>query len=323
MEPQIRYAKTSDGVNIAYFTMGEGPPLVHLPPPFPHLQLEWEVPEMRSWCERLAASHQLVKFDPRGFGLSDRDAKVTELDDWGTDLDAIVDKLNLDEFALLAMTTAAPAAIAYATKHPDRVSSLVLVSGIIRWQDIQVQSQVASARALIDVDWELYSETIASSVFGWEGGQQARRLATLIRASTEPDRLKLFMAAAETWDVGDLLPQVTSPTLLLHQRDAPYPKVEVQRELAAAIPNARLSLQEGSSFFPFFGDMDPMLNAIQEFLGVGAKAESSEARGGFHTILFTDVEGSTALTERLGDAKARTLLREHERITRDATAAPR
>jgi class 3 adenylate cyclase/pimeloyl-ACP methyl ester carboxylesterase len=324
MEPRIQYARTSDGVNIAFFTMGAGPPLVHMPQPFPHLQLEWEVPEVRAWCERLAANHQLVMYDSRGFGLSDRDVDVRGLEWACVDIDAIADKLGLEKFALLGMLTTAPGGVVYATTRPERVSSLILVSSIVRWEDIQVESQLRSARALIDVDWDLYSRTVASTLLGWEGGTTVERLAALIRESIEPSSLKRNMTIAESWDISELLPKVVAPTLVVHRRGAPYPKIEVQRELAARIPNARLSLQEGSSFLPFIGDMDSMVNTIEEFLGVSAsesRASSVTKQGDVQTILFTDLVGHTEMMSRLGDERGREVLREHERITREVLAA--
>ena len=74
MDPQIQYAKTEDGVNIAYSTLGEGKPFVFMPAPFSHLQLDWETPEFRIWYEQLAEERMLVRYDIRGTGLSDRTA---------------------------------------------------------------------------------------------------------------------------------------------------------------------------------------------------------------------------------------------------------
>jgi len=105
---------------------------------------------------------------------------------------------------------------------------------------------------------------------------------------------------------------------VLHSRDAPIPSVDAARGLASRIPNARLVLLEGGS--PATGDSEAVHSAIVEFLGDEVPTTTPDAPGAFRTILFTDVEASTALTDRLGDAKARELLREHERITREALA---
>jgi class 3 adenylate cyclase len=124
-------------------------------------------------------------------------------------------------------------------------------------------------------------------------------------------------------DVTDFLPQVTQPTLVLHRRQARYPAVDVARDLASRIPDARLALLEGAVVSPYLGDMESVLTAMDDFLGEGeepVEAKAAEA-GAFRTVLFTDVEGSTALTQRLGDARAREVLRQHERIVREALKA--
>jgi len=102
MEPRIQYAKTSDGVSIAFSTLGEGMPFVHMPFPFSHLQLGWERPETRSWLERLTKGLQVVAYDGRGNGLSDRNVTDFSLDAGVRDLEAVVDRLSLEQFVLFA-----------------------------------------------------------------------------------------------------------------------------------------------------------------------------------------------------------------------------
>ncbi|MCH7577753.1 MAG: hypothetical protein IH822_08155 [Chloroflexi bacterium] len=103
MEPRIQYAQTSDGWSIAFSTLGEGMPFVHMPFPFTHLQLDWEMPEFRSWIERLADKRMLVRYDGRGTGLSDRDVTDFSLDAGVRDLEAVVARLGLERFALFAL----------------------------------------------------------------------------------------------------------------------------------------------------------------------------------------------------------------------------
>src|SRR3990170_5698918 len=119
MEPRIQYAKTSDGANIAYWTLGEGMPLVHLTLAVSHSQLEWEIPECRRWYEALAKKRLLVRYDLRGTGLSDRDIPDLSLEGQLLDLEAVVDRLGLDKFALFGPMHSGPPAIAYAARHPD------------------------------------------------------------------------------------------------------------------------------------------------------------------------------------------------------------
>ncbi|MEE8518724.1 MAG: hypothetical protein V3S98_06330, partial [Dehalococcoidia bacterium] len=115
MEPRIQYARTADGVSIAYYTLGEGMPLVAMPsPPLSHLELEWQNPEYRRWHEWLAEKRMVVRYDGRGSGLSDRDVTDFSLEAHLLDLDAVVERLGLDRFALFAPIHSGPVGIAYA-----------------------------------------------------------------------------------------------------------------------------------------------------------------------------------------------------------------
>jgi class 3 adenylate cyclase len=323
MEPRIQYAQTADGVSIAFWTLGEGMPLVHMPLLYSHIQLEWQLPECRRWYERLAQKRKLVRFDTRGFGLSQREVPDLSLDSAVLDVEAVVDRLGLERFALLGLIHSGPVAIAYAARHPQRVSHLVLWDAYTRASDFSPSSAVQAVRALMDKDWTFYTETAAHALLGWSAGEEARRYAALIRESITREALPAVIGAISEWDVTPLLPQVTSPTLVLHRRRYLL-DVGVARGLASRIPDARLALLEGESGAPYLEDMEGVASAIEEFLGEGeeaaAGAEPPEA-GAFRTVLFTDVEGSTALTQRLGDAKAREVLRAHERIVREALKA--
>jgi class 3 adenylate cyclase len=316
MEPRIQYAQTKDGVSIAFWTLGKGMPLVYMPHTFGHIQMEWQFPEIRGWYERLAEKRKLVRYDVRGMGLSDGDIGAPR-DALLLDINAVVDRVGLQRFALMSVASHGPVAIAYAARHPERVSHLILWGAFARPSDWSQSSVVQAVRALMDKDWTFYTETAAHALLGWSAGEPARRYAALIRESVTQDDVKRSIAAASKFDVTNLLSQVMSPTLVLHRRQIPIP-VEIARGLASRIPDARLVLLEGESPAPYLGDMESVVTAIDEFLAEGEEAATEAAPSGLVTILFTDVEGSTALTQRLGDAKARDLLREHERIVREA-----
>jgi class 3 adenylate cyclase len=169
-------------------------------------------------------------------------------------------------------------------------------------------------------DWEFYTETMAQAALGWTGGETARRTAALLRDSVDADGIRVYTRMDE--DVAALLPQVASPTLVLHRRELQMLGPEAARLLSTRIPGARLAVLEGESVAPFSGDMEGVLTIIDEFLGLEPASApaptAAAARGGLVTILFTDVEGSASLTQRLGDAPARDVLRTHERIVREA-----
>ncbi len=320
MEPRIQYAKTTDGVSIAFATLGEGMPLVRVPEPsISHIQIEWEMPETRRFYQQLAGKRRLIRYDGRGTGLSEREVTNFSLEALLLDLDAVTEHLDLDRVALIAAWNAGPVAITYAVRHPEPVSHLIL------WCSWARSSDPPRARAmdeLAEMDWEFYVEALANGFIGPSAGDEARQLAEFVREAVTPATFLASSQAADKFDVRALLPQVEAPTLVLHRPHMTWTSVEVARSLASGIRNSRLALLKGTSPL-FWSDMEPVLAAIDEFLGEGEedRAGAKLATEQVHTILFTDIEGSTALTQRLGDAKARELLREHERMVREALKA--
>jgi class 3 adenylate cyclase len=285
--------------------------------------MEWEYPECRRWYERLAEKRMLVRYDHRGVGLSDRERMDYSVDALVLELEAVVDRLGLERFALLGLSLTGPIAVVYASRHPERVSHLILWGTYAHAPEWVQMPTTQASRALLDKDWTIYTEMLAHVVIGWSEGEPAHRFAQLIREACTIDAVTAAIRGTRDLDVRALLPAVRSPTLVLHRRQA-TPPVEVASRLASQIPNARLVLLEGGSGAPYLGDTEAELTAIDEFLSEGEEAApvaEPPAPGAFRTVLFTDIEGSTALTRRLGDAKARAVLREHERITREALQA--
>jgi len=214
-------------------------------------------------------------------------------------------------------------AITYAGRDPDQVSHVIMWHSWAVTRDA-VSPQLRILAQLRDTDWHLYSETVAHTLLGWSEGEPAHRYAALMRECIAQETMKAALVAIGAFDVADLLPQVKAPTLVLQRRQLSWLSVDIARGLVSRIPNARLALLEGESGAAFLGDTGAVLRAINEFMGEGEEAAvwaEPLAPGALRTILFTDVEGSTALTQRLGDAKAREVLRVHERIVGDALRA--
>jgi class 3 adenylate cyclase len=320
MEQRIQYTKTADGVSIAFWTLGEGMPLVWMSAaPFNNIQLEWQLPSSRVLHEGLAQKRRLVRYDGRGLGLSERNAADFSLDAQMSDLEAVVDRLSLNRFALLSFPNPGPAAIVYAGRHPERVSHLILIDAYARASDWTRMPQMKALGGLLGRDWETYTETYAHIVWGWSAGEQAGAWARLLRATITHEAMQLLARSVREFDVTELLPLVRCPTLVLHRREYRLVGVDTARELASEIPDARLVLVEGASEADW--DAEAALRSIDEFLGEGEESTPEAAPSGLVTILFTDMESSTALRQRLGDAKAQELVRTHNTIVREALKA--
>ncbi|MEE9248370.1 MAG: alpha/beta fold hydrolase [Dehalococcoidia bacterium] len=297
MERRIEYAKTADGVSIAFWTVGEGMPLVYLTGgPWSHIEL-WQVPECRRWYGRLGQKKTLVRYDVRGTGLSEREVTDFSLDARVLDLEAVLDRLNLNRVNLFGAAEAGQVAITYAVRHPARVARLVLWCAWPKGSDIS-SPRIHAWRGLIDQDWELMTDTCVQLALGWSGSDVGRVAAEHLRDSVTRDVARTALAAIDVVDVTGLLPQVVTPTLVLHRREISWLPVDAARALSSHIPNARLVLLDGESTAPYLGDTEAAAAAIEEFLdtqeittevqweagvtpvpstGVGAKLERSQS----------------------------------------------
>ena len=265
--PQTRYAASSDGVSIAYWTMGSGSPLVVMPAlPWSHIQLELETPSVANFYGTLASTRMLVRYDNRGSGLSQLDVRDFSLDAMVLDLEAVVGHLGLDQFALAGFIHAGPPAIAYAARHPERVTHLVLWCSYARASDYVASPQIQATRDLRTRDWKLYTETLAHLTVGWEEGDHAHEYASLLRECVTPENADTVYEAASSFDVTAILQQITAPTLVFHRREIVWLDADIARSLAAGIPDARLVIVEGSSAMPYLDDLDATAAILDEFL---------------------------------------------------------
>jgi len=315
MKQQIRFCTTADGVRIAFATVGEGSVLVCAPGWVSHLGLQWEWPAQRSFYERLARHHTVVLYDKHGTGLSDRNRTDFSLEADLRELETVIDHLRLKRLALFGLSQSGPTAVAYAVKHPQRVTHLILYGAYARGDAIATDELKASLLSLIRAHWGLGSKTLADILLPGADAAAIEWFARWQRESATAEMAAQLLALNYQIEVADLLPRLRVPTLVIHrQRDRAVP-FRLGRELAALIPNARFVPLEGNIHFPMFGDADSVLRVIAEFLGDPVTEAVSRVP---LTILFTDIEGSTTLTQRLGDAKAQELLRSHNAIVRDA-----
>jgi class 3 adenylate cyclase len=322
MEPQTRYAKTSDGVGIAYTVVGNGVPFV-FSFPISHQVLLLESPVWRRWFEGLAEHYQLVIYDTRGNGLSQRDLP-TSAETLALDLEAVVEHLSLRDFFVYAPIGYGHGAIRYTVAHPDRVAGLILWASFVNGAQAYQATERTTLVDLAEGNWEFFLQTIAQGK-GWLDPREVRAYVDILKqCSTQKDYLSFIKWSSES-DITPLLPEVHTPALVLHPRAFGDVKVEEAMRLASMLPNARLVLLESERFLPTAELVEPALRAITQFIADVTGSPASEiGRGGpsaFRTILFTDLVGHTEMMQRLGDERGRDVLREHERITREVLKA--
>lgn len=247
LRQQIRFARGHDGVRLAYSVTGSGPLMIKAATWLSHLEFDWESPVWRHLLQALSGQASLVRYDERGCGLSDREVADLSFDSWLRDLETVADTLGAERFGLLGLSQGASIAIAYAARHPDRVSHLVLHGGYARGR--LVRSNTAAQREeaemmcrLIELGWgredPSYRQFFTSQFIPDGTAEQHQWFNELARVSTSPANAARFMRAFNAIDVTALLPQVRCPTLVLHStRDVRVPFDE-GRLIAGAIAGA-------------------------------------------------------------------------------------
>ncbi len=318
MEPEVRYCTTTDGVRIAYTVTGEGPPhLFAMEPVVSHAQLEWSQPVFGRLMEELARHNTLIRYDARGSGLSDRIMPST-VEDHMLDLEAVVARLGLGALALSAAQTMSLMALTFTARHPESVKRLVLVDGFARVADMVGTQQGRALLALAATDFVMATEVTGSVAFG-PGRGESRDYGAYVRSCIGPEYFA-NMERLAAWDASEAASQIRAQTLIIHHRDLQYVTGEMVRDLASRIPDSRLTVVDGL----WADDPAGLAGRIAEFINAGAGKQPGRGRdtaSGVRTILFTDLVGHTEMMQRLGDAKGREVLREHERITRETLRA--
>ncbi len=306
VEPAVHYVTTADGVRIAYTVTGEGPPFVVCTEALTsHVQIEWSRPVIGPVQREFARRNTLIRFDPRGSGLSDR-VLVKTLDDWVLDIEAVVERAGLREFALGAVQSGTPTAIAFAARHPDQVTRFAITDGYARTRDLLDTPQLRALVAAAQSDWVMATEAVGFMVFG-AGRDESRDWGAYIRSCVGPEVLANLNVLA-AFDASDLAPLIKAPTLILKHADVHYVTMEMVKDLAARIPNAQLAMVEGTHA----DDPEGLARRITDFINAGVVQATPppELPSGMTAILFADIVDSTALTERLGDAAFRAKARD-------------
>ena len=279
LKQEVRYCMTPDGVRLAYAKVGSGPALMRSAHWMGHLEYDWELPIFRDSLLELAKSFALVRFDARGNGLSDWDVGDLSFDAWVSDMETVVDAAGLDRFPLLALSQGCAVSVAFAAKHPDRVSHLILVGGFAVGFNKRPNTTAAdrerwaAMKTLMKLGWgsddASFRQLFTSSMMPTATREQADAFNELQRLSASADCAVRYLETVADFDVRHLLPKVRSPTLVMHVRDDLRAPIALGRELAAGIPNARFVALPGKNHVILAQDPGAaqFLKELKDFVG--------------------------------------------------------
>ncbi len=246
-EQEIRFFESYDGARIAYSIAGSGPPLVKAANWLNHLEFEWRSPIWAHWVAELTRHHTLYRYDERGNGLSDWNIKDFSFAAWVRDFEKLIDTIKLNKFALLGISQGAAVAVAYATRHPERVSKLVLYGSFARgWQLRGSPAEVERRNALLTLvrmgwgqDNPAFRQLWTTLFMPDATPEQAQWFNELQRVTTSPENAVQLLFEGGKINVVDLLPKVQCPTLVLHSRDEFAVPIAEGRLVASRIPGAK------------------------------------------------------------------------------------
>ncbi len=333
--PKTRWAKTIDGVWIAYQDFGEGPQtLVFMNGLYSHLEVYWELHQFASFMNRLAAGTRVLHFDRRGTGLSDRISYTPTLEARMDDIRAVMDAARVERAALYGWGWGAPALAAlFAATYPERTSALLLDGWLaLRWAPdypcgMPSEEMDAWLSRLVEI-WgdEDHALEIGQLTCGnrpedgpWDDPEFVRWHARLARFSATPGSFEAFEREEYETDVRDIARQVHVPTAIFEKKGDFEEEVEIAKYNASLIPGARLIWVDGAADVVMFDEIEAYTDAMIDFLR-SVEDEQHALDSVLATVLFTDVSGSMDMSAQMGDA-AWTKLLERLNVTARAMLA--
>lgn len=274
---KIRFCESKDGTQVAFATVGDGAPLVRAGHWLTHLEHDWHSPVWRPLLDEFTKTFQVCRYDQRGNGLSDWSIRNTSLDAFVDDLEAVVDAAELERFALYGTSQGAPIAIAYAVRHPERVSHLILHGGYVRGRNLRAseaeREQGEAILALIRHGWgkedSPFIKAFTSMYIPDGTKEQIDSLADLQAQTVSPENAVILRTAVDNFDVSDLLAKVSVPALVIHGRNDGVQPLDEGRKLASGIKGAEFVLLDTANHAPLKQEpaWDRLFEAIREFVG--------------------------------------------------------
>jgi class 3 adenylate cyclase/pimeloyl-ACP methyl ester carboxylesterase len=315
--PETKYAKTRDGLSIAYQVLGNGAiDLLYVPGIVSHVEVLHEVPGYDEFMARLTSFARVVVFDKRGQGLSDRMTGAPSLEERMEDLNAVMEAVGSKRAAIVAVSEGTSMAALFAATKPHRTTALIVCGGSARFSSTADYSFGVSQEAFdfLRGPWtDSWGSGASLPMFGASVQHDATiraAWAKLERYSATPTTMRAVWDVADALDVRAVLPAIQVPTLILRRADEAL--APASQYLADHITGSRLVTLPGADHYPWFGDSDAVVDEIEEFL-TGARSLPPTERV-LATVAFTDIVGSTAHATRLGDKKWAELLSRHDLV---------
>ena len=277
LRQEIQFCTVSDGVRIAHAAVGSGPPLVKAANWLNHLEYDWDSPVWSHLLKAMATKFRLIRYDERGNGLSDWDVEDISLEAFVRDLESVVEANGLTRFPLLGISQGCAASVAYAVRHPERVSHLILYGGYARGRRQRgLTAEVEQSDAILTLirqGWgqenPAFRQIFTSQFIPGATAEQTQWFNDLQRITTSPENAVRIRRAIDEIDVGALLPEVRVPTLVLHCRNDAVQPFEEGRRMAASIAGARFVALEGRNHLML--EHEPawqrFLHEVMRFLG--------------------------------------------------------
>ncbi len=321
--PETRYAKTPDGVSIAYQVVGEGPvDLVHASGIWSNLEMMWEHPPWARYLRRLASFSRLIVFDMRGVGLSDRGPEPPVIELQRDDIAAVMDAAGARTAIVFGGARAASMAILFAATHPERTEALILYAPVAKTVSTPDFPHGKSPQ-----EQQAFFERFVREVgTGRNLGLQAPSVADdepfvrwwgrFERLVASPSRYEELARILTDVDVREVLPAIHVPSLVLHRAGDQIVSTAQARFVAEQIEGARFVELAGEDHLPFVGDGDVIVDEVEEFV-TGARP-APEVATVLSTVLFTDIVGSTERQAALGDRGWKDLVERHHAVVRTA-----
>ncbi len=275
----IRFCRGADGVQLALALNGAGPHLVKAATWLTHIERDMESAHTRQWIDELSRRHTFVTYDTRGCGLSDRRAGDISLDAWVQDLEAVVDTLHIEKFSLLGMSSGAAVAVAYAARHPERVSRLILFGGYATSYfttgnpDPKIAEEAETLIKVAALGWgkggQAFRQVFVAKFMPNATQQQQHDFDDYQRLTATPEMAAQCLRAMFNINIKDEARRVQCPTLVFHARGDQQILFEQGRKLAALIPGARFAPIESDNHVPFAGEAcwPTIVQEMRLFLG--------------------------------------------------------